>query len=103
MAVLNPGTGKRYSFKHNAWLLGPDSLSARIEDLTGGEAVQDPLPAAPIAAAAVIAPPPPAVQPESPGSFAPSKGFDDDDLSSKVGASDMFDNLSIRSGRDLKP
>ena len=89
--MLNPGTGKRYSFKHNAWLLGPDSLSARIEDLTGGEVVQAPLPTALVAAAAVVAP------------SSPSKGFDDDDLSSKVGGSDMFDNLSIRSGRDLKP
>ncbi len=67
VAVVNPGTGKRHTFKHNAWLVGPDKLSARLEDKTGGEAVQDAI-KGPVAAPSASLPAVDAATPPSGGS-----------------------------------
>jgi hypothetical protein len=36
VVLLNPGTGRSHTFNYNAWLFGPDNLSVRLEDATGG-------------------------------------------------------------------
>ena len=100
MSVLNPGTGKRHTFSHNAWLQAPDALSARIEDPTGGKQEQDPLAEAPLAAV-VPAPAPAAAPPPPPPTQ--RDAFDDDETSSRIGGSDLFDDHSIRSGVVIGP
>jgi len=99
VSVLNPGTGKRHTFSHNAWLLGPDALTVHIKDTTGGKQEQDPLPD-PRAAAAAAAP---AAAPAAPSPPKPRDAFDDDETSSRLGGTDLFDEYSIRSGNVIDP
>ncbi|GAX73262.1 hypothetical protein CEUSTIGMA_g716.t1, partial [Chlamydomonas eustigma] len=135
VVLLNPGTGRSHTFSHNAWLMGPDNLSVRLEDPSGGMVVQPPLgtePIVPVADPVVpdpvepepdepdpVVPDPIEPEPEEPKtvvqeapkprrpSFVPSEPFteagNDEDLASRLSASDAFDALSIRSDRPLAP